>query len=616
MLKSFLIFVAMVTMLTNFLYSQTFRAENVLPEKTLLLLEITDGKKFCEDMRSIGLWQLFQESQWKEFFKTIPSSKEMEMLKWQIKSAEKEAGITLEDLHQAFAGQLCLALVDVKMVPGMPFPLPVLLLSWDLGEKKELFEKFFSETRGKLYHMAPMPIEETPFDINGHSVVKISTPMPVFLTYVGNTLVLCNDEDYIKGILNKQEESFASLAKSSQYIAMKKQLLQEHEGAYVYLNLKDSVQTGMNFLGEKAEQVKQVLELSGLDKLYALAMGLSFREGQIVESIYIYTPEGRKGILGSILPDMQASKDLLKYLPKNVLGFNHGMFDIPGLYKTLLDTVKVFQPAAYDHIMEQKKGLEEKLGIQIEDLIFSLGKEYLFSVNFSGGFLPDIAIQWSLSDSKKFQNALENLLKLIPPQYKYNINWNGYNFIYFNFSSKNQPLPVAPTVSVQDNRVIFTPFPENLKNLLTQEKGVLPEDLLKSLKNRNYTVVEYWRFKDIVVPVYRTIVPLLQGMLPRQEIPVEPALLPSADLLEKYLTNTVFFAIHDKEGLLWEMYSPTGTLPFVVLSTVVTHQIQKEILKRHVPEYEKPYVEEPGEENSSQEESSEPEESDKHTEEE
>ncbi len=596
MLKSLLVLVAVFAMLCNALYAQNFRAENVLPEKTLLVLEITDGKKFCEGMRSIGLWKFFEDPQWKEFFKTVPPQF-MEMLHWQIKAAEKQAGISLQDLHQAFAGQLCLALVDVKMMPGVPFPIPVVLLSWDLGPKKEMFEKFFTETRQKLYPLAPMPLEEKTSDVNGYAVTTITAPMPIFLTYMGNTLLLCNNQEYLASILNKQEESFPSLAKSEQYNAVQQKLLQGYEGAYLYLNLKDAVKTGMNFLGPKAHQAAQVMEISGLDKLHAFAVGLSFRDEQIVESFYTYTPEGRTGIIAGILPNAQASKHLLKYLPQNVFGFNHGTFDLQGLYQTLLDVVKVFEPHAFDQAMAQKKAFEEKLGFQVEEFLASLGKEYLFSVNFSGGFIPDIAFQWSLANPQKFQEIAGKLLTLVPPKFQYNVVWNGYKFTYFNFSTKNQPIPVAPTFSIQEDRLILTLFPESLKNLLTHEKGSLPKDLLKVLKNSSYTAIEYWKFKDVVSILYRTAVPILQGMLPRHEIPVEPALLPSAEVVEKYFGNTIFMAVHDKEGLLWEMHSPTGTLPFAIASGFISYHMQRQMYRPYEePQYEEPKYEEKYEE--------------------
>lgn len=608
MLKFFLVLVATFVMLSNVLFAQDFKAENYLSEKTLLVLEVTNGKKLCEDMRGLGVWKLFEDPQWKEFFKTVPPQY-MEMLQAQIQAVEAQAGISLQDLQHAFAGQLCLSVLDVKMIFGKPIPL--VLLSWDLGSKKEVFEKFFTETRKKLYQNVPMPIQENVSEVNGYAVTAITTPMPLFLTYMGNTLLLTNSQEHLKSILQGQEENFASLAKSPQYIAMQQKLLQGYEGAYIYLNLKDIVNIGLNFLGPKADQVKQVLEITGLNSLHSFATGVSYREGQVVESLYVHTPEGRRGVLGGILPNIQASRDLLKHLPKNVLGFNHGVFDLQGLYNTLVDVVKVFQPQVYDEFMGQKKGFEERLGVSLEDILNSIGKEYLFSVHFSGGLFPDIAMQWSLADVAKFQEVFGKLLALVPPKYKYNVTWNGYNFTYFNFSTKNQPIPLAPAVCVQDNRLVLTFFPESLKNLLTQEKGSLPKDLLKILKNSNYTVIEYWKFKDIFSFVYRTVVPFLQGMLPRHEIPVEPALLPSADIIEKYFSNTLFIALHDKEGLLWEMYSPTGTFPFAIASGFISYQVQREMLKRQyqeppVEEHQEPQVEEPQVEEPHAEEPKEP----------
>lgn len=94
--------------------------------------------------------------------------------------------------------------------------------------------------------------------------------------------------------------------------------------------------------------------------------------------------------------------------------------------------------------------------------------------------------------------------------------------------------------------------------------GKLPAEAVKRLKGRKYSALEYWNIKDLIVPIYKTIVPLAQSMIPRYKVPVEPALLPSGNLLAKYLTNTVFLAVYDKEGLLWELNTPAGSAPAIV----------------------------------------------------
>lgn len=558
---------------------QDFQAENFLSEKTLLYLGVTNGKEVCEQARSLGLAKFFEDEEWQAFYKTVPPQF-LDEAKRQIKKMEQMFGVTLQDLEDMCSGAMSLALVDVVAGEGSPMPQPIILLSWDFGKDKDRLAKIFERIRKQMYQMSRMPITENTEEVHGFALTTIETQqMPLALTYFGNTMLLCTDKNYLETLLATKEEIPNSLAKSKQYSQVKKQLLQGAPGAYLYLNLKDIRSLALNFaapfLGPKAEQVQAGLQLSGLDKFDAIGVGVSFREKHVVESFYFYTPQGRTGVLGALLPSTETAKELLDHLPQNVIGFSHGSFDFALLYEKGIEILKGVYPPGYDMFLQQKNEWEARLGVKLEDLLQSLGKEYLLSFNFSQSFIPDIAFQWTLNDAKKFQENIKKLIQFVPPKYRYDVAWKERNFTYFNFSTQREPIPVAPTITVEENRVIVTLFPESLKNILTQSKGKLPDDFTKYLNGRKYSMTEYWNIKDIIVPLYRTALPLLQSLAPRHRMPVEPALLPSADVLAKYLTDYVSVAIHTSEDMLWEMHSPTGVVPVSIISGIASYQIER-----------------------------------------
>ena len=67
------------------------------------------------------------------------------------------------------------------------------------------------------------------------------------------------------------------------------------------------------------------------------------------------------------------------------------------------------------------------------------------------------------------------------------------------------------------------------------------------------------------MPVYRTIVPLIQATVPRSYIPIDFTLLPNAITLEKYLNNSIQVLTATEQGFSMKFYSPCGlyTLPII-----------------------------------------------------
>ena len=114
-------------------FSDDFNAADYISDGTLLYVEMENGQKFCEQMREIGLWQLFSSDEWKAFFDTIPPEF-VQLIRGQQKQFEMQAGVTLKDVAEAFSGHFSIAAMDV--MPG-PMPMPAVLLSWDMGKQAD-----------------------------------------------------------------------------------------------------------------------------------------------------------------------------------------------------------------------------------------------------------------------------------------------------------------------------------------------------------------------------------------------------------------------------------------------------------------------------------------------
>ena len=233
------------------------------------------------------------------------------------------------------------------------------------------------------------------------------------------------------------------------------------------------------------------------------------------------------------------------------------------------------------------RSIEEKIGLQVKEMIGWIGNEYLLTVSCSGGFIPDFAFQLTLKEGKKIEEHLQKFLALVPPKHCFKVKHEEGEFTYFNFSSKREPIPVAPSLMIKDDRLIFALFPETLKNIVAQKEGKLPEDFQNCVGETKYIYGEYLNLKAIVAPLYRTLLPMVQSMVPRHKVPFELALLPGGDLVENYLTNLMFVATQSNEGILWEIHSPAGTIPLLIASGGIAYAAERKFKRRMPPRFEK-----------------------------
>ena len=454
---------------------EAFDMEKLLPANTLLYASVTDGKAYCEDMRTTGLWQLFSSDEWKEFFKTVPPEI-CQMLRGQQQEMEGQLGLTLKDFHNAFQGQVALAVIDVNL--EAPMPLPQIIFGWDLGTQKEKFAEVLEKLKMQFQDMLHI---ET-YEVHGQAVTQIITPdFPVFFTYMGSALVVCTDKNYLESIIDPQFKSDNPLATSKPFQTVKTQLLQGKTGEFLYFNVERAMQIASQ-LAPPAQfaQLQQILKMTGVDSLEALGGGATFREGQVTESFYFYTPKGRVALMGSLFPAKATKQDLVKFFPARILGFNHGFLDLAEMYATANHLFKTFNPRDYQGFLGMKQGMEEEFGINLEqDILGTLGNEYLMSLSCSLGLLPDLALQISLKDQERFKQALNKILATIPQENRFQVTWQGHEFTYFNFSTKYNPKAVAPAILVEDERLLVTLFPETLKNMLKGVKDNSNAALLK-----------------------------------------------------------------------------------------------------------------------------------------
>ncbi|BBM85723.1 DUF3352 domain-containing protein [Candidatus Uabimicrobium amorphum] len=564
-------------------FSEDFNAADYISDGTLLYVEMENGQKFCEQMREIGLWQLFASDEWKAFFDTIPPEF-VEMIRGQQKQFEMQAGVTLKDVAEAFSGHFSIAAMDV--IPG-PMPMPAVLLSWDMGKQADKVSTMLLQ----MYQGLVPGAQKEQYEYNGQTVYQLATPaMPAYCAVVNNVMLLSTSKTHLEAVLSGKHKN--SLQSYARYQEIKKRTLRGRSGLFVYANAERMMQMGVQMSGQ-AQQVQPMIDMIGVDALKGIGTGFYFKSTQVVESFYIHMPGERKGILGKILPSKPASKNLEKYIPEDLVAFRHSYFELRGFVEAGLEALQMFAPRQHQQFMGMEQQFNQQLGVNLrEDVIYNMGDEYLSSVSLSGGLIPDFAIQFSLKDPKVFTAAIEKLLQMVPKKHRYKFLWNGYNFHYFNFSSMSEPIPVAPTFVIDGNRILITLYPEMAKNLIVQKNGHFPKDMMTYLDGYEHTDIQYLNVEKLVVPLYRTAIPFVQSMIPRSEVPIEFGLLPSGNTLKKYVNNAMMVWFTDQAGMCFEMHSPFGLVgPLAALGAMAEQNSPYN--EPYDPDYDDSPVDEP-----------------------
>ncbi len=581
----------------------SFRAQEVLPESTLVYVEVTDAKALCQDMRNSKVGKMFASEEWKTFWGSVPPEFQ-QMIQMQVKNMEKQAGYGLTDLHRALGGQISLAVVDLQP----PHFLPQIFFSWDLGKEKDRFSSFFSHLRAQ----AGLPEEKYEFEGNWISV--ISTPaMPIFMTYIANHLVITNNKEHLESIF-RGTYLRNTLSASQNYLNVKQKVLGGRNGKLVYINMRQAWELVRQHAPPQAQsQIGQIVGMTGADGVEAIGIGSSFRSGQVSESIYLYTPQQRYGLIGDLLPVSQNPQKLLAYLPENVYTIHHSTLDWAHYYETLTRLLQTFEPREYRGLKQSEKFLEKEFGLSLQEFLKTLGHEILLTTSPSKGWLPDLVLQVSLKEPALFQEALGKILSAVPSPFLQKFHWAGHDIQYLSLSTRRDQIPVAPTFFVQGERFVVTLFPESAKDFLVGKKSSLPQEAQALIENRPYTHMKYLNVKDLSKVLFKTSHPLLQAVLPRQKLPFEPALLPSPDFIVEHLSDIVMLVEQDKRGVFSEISSPIGVLPLYALAGIGLLLDENPHLRRslkrffpgkkrevpqkpYYPEEEPPYSEEPKEE--------------------
>jgi hypothetical protein len=364
--------------------------ERYLPATTLAFIQV-------HDLREQTL-HIADSDAWKEFSKSNPSASSLFLM------AANHTGL----LDASYA----VAVTGVTVGNGEPEPNFALIAEFSSEDTRRSFER---RILGPLQHAGGSnnPAKTEDYGNVHIKVIGSGTRDSAAYAQVGNLLILANNVDTVKSIVDAHDGKIKTLGENPQ-LAQARSHVGYNDGMFGFVdgvamtNLIDNVPVkGQNAVS----MFRELFHASGADSTQSVAMTSSFANGRVVERFTIVTKDGGHGALHSILNNPGTKQELLNLVPFNADAVAD--VSIANAQQTFEDLTAMVNKLAAEHGQHSTDDLFQDIfnqtGIDVRnDIVQSLGSEAcLADLNIDGKHAPTVIL--AVADQDKFNHVMEML---------------------------------------------------------------------------------------------------------------------------------------------------------------------------------------------------------------
>ena len=364
--------------------------EKYLPATTLAFVQVYD-------LRAQTV-HIAESEAWKEYSKTNPTAASLFLI------GANHTGI----LDASYA----IAITGLTINNGKPEPNFALVAEFSSHDSKRQF------TSSVLHMAQPSKDSNSAGKSEQYGDTTIGTYQPSSsesFAYAapGDLLIIANNSDTVKNILDARDGKIKSLGDNTQLENARSQI-GYNDGMFGFVdgvaltNLIDSVPSTNQ---KMVATFQEFFHSSGADSTQSVAMTSSFSGGRVVERFTILAKDGGHGVFKTILNNPGTKQDLLNLIPENAnVAFDGSIANAQQTFEDIATignklTAQRGEPSADDLF----QGILEKTGVDVRnDVIQSLGSEIALA-EFSIGDIHSDAVILNLTDVDKFNHVLESL---------------------------------------------------------------------------------------------------------------------------------------------------------------------------------------------------------------
>ncbi len=524
-----------------------------LPAGTLAFFAVPSIPVFRQQFVTSGLYQIFAEPQVRKFLE-----KPLALLK--AGSQSMPAGFDSKVLDDLFDGPVVIALTSVRLPkPGSADAPDIGIVAYAKGASAERLASFRSMLTQLGQSNPQLKIEKrTIADVQVDVWSSPGAPVSLEIAQLGDRLFVSPSHSTLESMLQLAKGKGASLTSDATYQKVAKGLAEAAPILSLYVNIEGIL--GL-FQGLIPGPARNALEKSGVTGFKAFGLSTAVRDGMFVDTSYLCVPQPRTGVQKCLDTD-PVDLSHLSVVPKDSIGFGIHRMNIAPLWDAFWGAAEAYDSEAAGHMKKELTVFEKELGFALkQDFLDTLGDELIYYSKASITGIPEFGCYLSLKNVQKFGESVQKLTAKIPGLKLKEIPVGDAKAYYVDLAQLG-PMAgfVQPSYGFAGNYLVFS---LNLQAVKSAIAGFSAKDRQSVLENEEFkallagipkgvTGLDYTDTRRSFESTYnmaRNFLPFIT-MSAGKDLPVDLALLPTADVFTKHLAAGISYDLTDADGCL------------------------------------------------------------------
>lgn len=546
------------------------RAEDLLPENTMIMIQAKSLADSLESLLKTPLGKAYLEPELQEATATLRQKAANEKARIEMKSH-----LRLLTFFDAFRTTATLAILDLHKVQGRKDPDPDIVLLMETAKGNTACVQLLDTLKAAIQREHP-GFDTTSLVMAGEEVTVYSLgDFQPHLVFLPSHLAVASNRRSMELFLKTQElPRSKKLAESAAYQDVSKRMPKEAD-LRAFFNIKSLLKIEADVRSGKQNRDLSTL---GIDQISAVGFTSHFSDKELKDTLYIHCPDEVSGLL-RMLRSEPVDISSLRHAPKETLAVAVASLEPGRIWTEFLLLLEKSEPQKAIELREELPEIETALGFSVvNDLLPSLGNKVVAYVTQNQGSpIPDLVVLSELNDPITFERCLRSLRDVILEKWIFKeVQYHG-STIYYQPTGK-----LCPAFAVHKDKLIFSLFMPSIKRaILQREKGFVSLDTREDLKRAMQTISKdrsmlVWAdFRRIFDVAYNTLYPFAQAT-PEKELPIEWHAMPAPQTLSRHFGPLLLSITNENTGILIEGSSPLGGAFTVGLGIAVLSNMNKE----------------------------------------
>ncbi len=546
---------------------------SLVPEETRVYFSFPSLSRAWEGFRTLPLYEAYCDEEVQAFFDSLDEGMS-EMLSG--KRSDFVRGIL--DLPGLFKGEAAFALVpreDDEEEHDW-------IVSLAAGGESEAAERFVDKTVFSFLE-AVFPWGPGKEEIAGNEVTVFKGPSnTLHLCFVEGRLLLSDSSALLKRLLSGPGGEGKSLAETRSFDAAWKRLGGKDASFLIHFSLNRLMTDEFFDLHKKEKALLKALGLADLESVTAV---LTQADGRARETIWLQLNKPPQGIL-EIFGEPPLDIELARLAPDSTVLLLAGNVSLADVYQAVLGAAREHPDEMVDEMRRAMRNMEKQLGLRsLGDLIGLLGTEVMAyaALPDGGGFIPMAALVFEVLEPERLQTNLHSLWRTLSGQEPKTLTYRGRQIHYLPSTGRDF-FELSACWCITDGYLLLSYHPLSLKGLVARlDKGKRTlrtdqefEAAWKNLPDKAVAVgyADSQRLFRYLYGLVLTFVPMMGD-----DVPFDPAMLPSTDCVADYLSSALSGLTSEETGIVVQTesdgYGPTSLALYGVVAWIIWTPIEE-----------------------------------------